>query len=52
MPSRVPTEHIKRYGPVVLSHSGAAFVPRGAWVDNPRFDLSFCNYSLSECGEC
>ena len=52
VPARVPTEHIKRYGRVVVSASGLAYVPRSAWVDNPRFDMAFCRFSLSECGEC
>ena len=52
VPARVPTEHIKRYGRVVVSAGGLAYVPRSAWVDNPRFDARFCSYSLSECGEC
>ena len=52
VPARVPTEHIKRYGRVVMSAGGLAYVPRNAWVDNPRFDMEFCRYSLSECGAC
>ena len=52
VPARVPTEHIKRYGRVVVSAAGLAYVPRSAWVDNPRFNMAFCKYSLSECGEC
>ena len=51
VPARVPTEHIKRYGQVVLSAGGMAYVPRGAWVDNPHFNQAFCKYSMSECGE-
>lgn len=52
VPARVPTEHIKRYGRVVISAGGLAYVPRNAWVENPRFDPAFCRYSLSECGAC
>ena len=52
VPARVPAEHIKRYGRVVMSARGLAYVPRSAWVDNPRFDIAFCKYSLSECGVC
>lgn len=52
VPARVPAEHIKRYGRVVMSAGGFAYVPRSAWVENPRFDARFCSYSLSECGEC
>ena len=47
---RLP-EHIKRYGCVVASASGMLFVPRNAWVDNPRWDACFCKYSVSECEE-
>lgn len=49
IPSRVPPEHIKRYGCVVASAAGVPFVPRAAWVDNPKWDPCFCKYSLSEC---
>jgi len=51
IPSRVPPEHIKRYGAVVSSVSGVPFVPRNAWVDNPRWQPCFCRYSLSECDD-
>ena len=51
VPARVPTEHIKRYGRVVISAGGMAYVPRSAWVDNPHFNQAFCKYSMSECGE-
>ena len=49
IPAHVPPEHIKRYGSVVASTSGVPFVPRNAWVTNPRWDPCFCRYSLSEC---
>ena len=49
IPSRVPPEHIKRYGAVVESASGVPFVPRNSWVDNPKWEASFCRYSLSDC---
>ena len=51
VPACVPAEHIKRYGAVTTSASGVCFVPRGSWVDNPRWDPSFCRYSLSECDD-
>ena len=51
VPARVPQEHIKRYGPVITSAAGVLFVPRSAWVDNPRWDPCFCRYSLSECDD-
>ena len=54
VPARVPTEHIKRYGRVVMRAGGMAYVPRSAWVDNPHFNTStrlFRKYSMSECGE-
>ena len=49
IPARVPAEHIKRYGAVVTSASGVPFVPRNAWVANPRWNPCFCRYSLSDC---
>jgi len=51
IPARVPPEHIKRYGCVVLSAAGVPFVPRNAWVANPRWQPAFCRYSLSECDD-
>lgn len=51
IPARVLPEHIKRYGCVVASASGMLFVPRNAWVGNPRWDACFCKYSVSECEE-
>ena len=49
IPSRVPPEHIKRYGVVVASSSGVPYVPRTAWVVNPKWDPCYCRYSLSDC---
>ena len=51
IPSGVPPQHIKRYGCVVASASGVPFVPRNAWVANPRWEPCFCAHSLSECEE-
>jgi len=51
IPARVPPEHIKRYGAVVASVSGVPFVPRNAWMDNPRWEPCFCRYSLSDCDD-